>query len=306
MTEQIKVFAPASVGNVGPGFDMLGVAIEGLGDVVSMQKTSHATTITSISGVDADLITTDPSRNVVALAADHFIRQAGLSFGVSIAIERSLPVSGGLGSSAAAAVAGALAAAHLAGLSDKTEAILLSALHGEACVAGCHLDNIAPCYFGGLTAIQSLEPMRIVKIPVSSGWWFTLFTPDTKLDTKKSRAILPPSVPQQLFVQQMANTVSVVSALMQGDSGLLHHAMHDLYAAPHRSKLIPDYELIHDAALKSGAACCAISGSGPSLFAVSTNATTAAGVADAMKKAYKRGDSKTHVGTIAKEGARVL
>ena len=303
--DQIKIFAPATIGNVGPGFDILGLAVEGLGDIITCQKSSIKSEITAVTGVDAALIPLDPAQNTITLAAHHFCKKKGANLNLSFTLERQLPASGGMGASAASSLAGAMAAAYFTGNLDDHLLILGSALEAEAVVSGRHLDNIAPCYYGGLTLVQAIDPPNVVVIPVKKCWWVALLTPAIKLDTKHARSILPRTVDTKIFIQQMANTAALVAAFAQGNEELAGAALCDLFAEPKRGALIPRFDDIKLAALGSGALGCSISGAGPTIFALCDNAQSAQSVVAAMEAAA-HGGCRTHCGPIAQKGARFL
>ena len=303
--DQIVIFAPATIGNVGPGFDILGLAVEGLGDTITCEKMAGKSEIVSITGVDAGLIPRDPAHNTITLAAHDFFKKKGAQINLRVSLDRQLPASGGLGASAASALAGAMAAAYFTGNLDDHLNILTSALEAEAAVSGRHLDNIAPCYYGGLTLVQSINPPTIAMIPTKKNWWIALFTPTCKLDTKHARSILPQTVDTKIFVQQMANTAALVAAFAQGNEELLQASLCDLFAEPRRGQLIPYFDEIKLAALATGALGCSISGAGPSVFAICDSAQSAESVAAAMQSAAQ-GDGNIHCGPVAQKGARFL
>src|SRR5688572_27720331 len=146
-------FAPGSIGNVGPGFDVLGLAVDGIGDKVTVELTKGAPRIANITGVDADLVPRDPDRNCAAIAAHALLRPFG--YRAIVTIEKGLPLAGGMGGSAASSVAGAYAAALALGQSPAMRDVIAAALEGESVVAGRHLDNIAPSVVGGLALSRS-------------------------------------------------------------------------------------------------------------------------------------------------------
>ena len=303
--DQIRIFAPATIGNVGPGFDVLGLAVDGLGDVITCERISGKSEIASVTGRDCGLIPTDPSQNTITIAAAAFCAKKGTSIHLRVSLERQLPASGGLGASAASSLAGAMAAAYFTGNLDDHLHILEAALHAESQVSGRHLDNIAPCYFGGLTIVQSLEPPTVITIPTKKNWWVSLFTPPIKLDTRTARSILPHTVDSKLLVQQMANTAALVAAFAQGNEEIVQAALCDLFAEPRRGPLIPRFDDIKLAALGSGALGCSISGAGPTIFALCESAQSAQIVANAMKEAAG-GNGMIHCGPIAQKGARFV
>lgn len=307
MTGKAAAFAPATIGNVGPGFDVLGLAVEGLGDRVTVELVdAGADEVVEVTGRDAGLVPREAARNAAAIAARAMLDRLGASKSARIWIEKGLPLAGGLGGSAASSVAGALAA-KLAAAGDASVPelwILEAALAGEAAVAGRHLDNIAPCIYGGLTLVRSVEPPDIVKIPVPADWWLALVTPAVRVETKAARAILPKAWEQAEWVQQMANTASLAWAFASSDAALVRRSLDDRYAEPRRASLIPRFAEVKAAALAAGALGCSISGSGPTVFALAETKTLAQACAAGMQKAFGEIASTAHVGAISRSGAR--
>lgn len=313
----VRVFVPASIGNVGPGFDVLGVAVEGLGDVITLALSgSTSASIGTVSGRDAALIPRDPKKNCAAIAATSFLKRLGASHSAVLGFERRLPLAGGLGSSAAASVAGAFAAAVATGCVDGTDAsgarpeilqwIFEAALDGESAVAGRHLDNIAPMLLGGLCLALGVAPPRAVRLPVQGDWWLTVVSPALRVETKAARAVLPDSVDRGLFVKQMACTTGLVTAFATGDAALLRDSLHDHFAEPRRAPLIAGFAAVKAAALAAGALGASISGAGPTIFAVSSAQAVATAVAAAMVGAFTPVASEAHVGRIDSRGVRVV
>jgi homoserine kinase len=301
-----SAFAPGSIGNVGPGFDVLGLAIEGLGDRVTIELTDGDARIDSITGVDAALVPFDPQRNAAAIAAIAWLRAHGDARNPIITIDKGLPLSGGLGGSAASSVAGAFAAALAMGSETTPIELAAAALQGEMTVAGEHLDNIAPSILGGLALSRSVRPIDIVALTVSADWRLALVTPDVRIQTKAAREVLPSTSGRAVWVQQMANTAGVVHAFATGDGELLRRALDDRYAEPRRAALIPHFNAVKRAATDAGAFACTISGSGPTLVAICEDDAVARRVAEAMQKAFEQVGSIVNISPIARQGVRAV
>jgi homoserine kinase len=301
----IKVFVPATIGNVGPGFDVLGLALDAIGDEIEVSLQHGPSKILQVTGRDADLIPNDPDRNVIVRSARAYLKLkgAGESLGVHVSVARQLPVSGGLGSSAAAAVGGAFAAAHALGAPFADQDILEAALVGEAMVAGRHLDNIAPCYFGGLTLVQGIDPPLIQKIPVHSKFHVAVLSPRMQLSTKQARGVLPETLPTGQWTRQMSMSVGLAVGLSSGDADLVRDSLNDYFAEPARAHLIPDYHGVKRAALKAGALGCSISGAGPSIFALCDSEQIAESVSQDMLRACQQLAAESFVSGIARGGA---
>ncbi|HYH05432.1 MAG TPA: homoserine kinase [Thermoanaerobaculia bacterium] len=301
MNNRGTAFAPGSIGNVGPGFDVLGLAVDGIGDRVTVELTKKESRIESITGRDAELVPHDAERNCAAIAANAYLAPFG--FRAIVSIEKGLALAGGMGGSAASSVAGAYAAGLALGQAPNTRDVLAAALAGESFVAGWHLDNIAPSTVGGLALARCVDPIDVVKLPVAAGWWIAMVTPKVRIRTKEARALLPDASDRATWIQQMANTTALAHAFAAGDGELLGRALDDRYAEPLRASLIPRFYDVKQAAIEAGAFGCSISGSGPTLFAVAPDAATAQECATAMARTFGE-VAGAHVGAIAKEGVR--
>jgi homoserine kinase len=292
-----SVFAPGSVGNVGPGFDVLGLAVGGLGDTVTIEPTVGTGFSLSVRGRDAELIPTDPSKNAAAIAARAMLdRLKPVLHGARITVEKGLSMSGGIGGSAASSVAGAYAAALACGVTPTKDDIILAALAGEEAVSGRHVDNIAPITLGGLVLSRSIEPLDVIRLPTPP-WHVVLARPNARIETKTARAILPKQ--WDLWPQQMANTAALIHAFATADGALARRALEDLYAEPRRAPLIPNFDAIKRAALDAGAFGCSISGSGPTVFALTDDP-------ERVAAAMKIGDCEVRIAEIDREGARAV
>ncbi|HEX3071404.1 MAG TPA: homoserine kinase [Thermoanaerobaculia bacterium] len=299
-------FAPGSIGNVGPGFDVLGLAIEGIGDRVTIELTDGDARVDSITGIDAALVPLDPQRNAAAIAAIAWLRAHGDSRNPIVTIDKGLPLSGGLGGSAASSVAGAFAAALAMGSETSPVELAAAALQGEMTVAGEHLDNIAPAILGGLALSRSVRPIDIIALTVAADWRLALVTPDVRIQTKAAREVLPSTSGRAVWVQQMANTAGVVHAFATGDGELLRRALDDRYAEPRRAALIPHFNAVKRAALDAGAFACTISGSGPTLVAICADGDIAHRVTAAMQTAFEQVRSTARVSPIARQGVHAV
>lgn len=303
--EIATVFAPGSIGNVGPGFDVLGMAIDGFGDTVTVELTSSADVPVTIRGRDSEMIPTDPAKNAATIAARAMLRRLGRSRSAIMTIDKGLPVSGGLGGSAASSVAGALAAALASDYPATPQEVMTAALEGEMFVSGRHLDNIAPITLGGLALSRSIDPIDVIPLHTPANWSVALITPNVRIETKQARAILPKEWDRNSWIQQMANTAALVVAFQSGDGALARRALDDLYAEPRRAPMIPHFREVKRAALDAGAFGCSISGSGPTIFAIAETSNAEA-CAAAMKRAMADVPSEVRVTGIARKGAHAV
>ena len=306
----VTAFAPATVSNVACGFDVLGFALDTPGDeVTATLTTTSGVTIERIEG-DGGRLPREASRNTAGVAAQALLTLLGETRGVSLVIKKGLPLSSGLGGSAASAAAAVAAVNHLFGGSASDDALIACALEGEKLGAGSsHADNIAPSICGGFVLVRRASPPDIVRLPVPAGLTAVVVHPDLEIETAKARALLGTTVPLAEAVQQWANLGAFVHGLHTGDFGLISRSLVDTIAEPRRAPLVPGLAAIKQAAVDAGALGCSLSGSGPSLFALCANAATATRVAAAMTAAVQAaigGDTQTYVAPIATRGARVV
>ena len=268
----VKVFSPATIGNIGPGFDVLGLAICDLGDTIEASIINeNKIIIENIISNDSN-IPNDPLKNTVSIAAKNVLDIINTNKGISFKIKKGIPSGGGLGSSAASAAAGAFATNLLFGNILSDQQILESAIEGEKLVSGGYFaDNVAPALWGGATLTQSLNPLVVSKIGYIDELVIIVITQKIQILTQDSRKCLPKTINLNDFVFNMSNTASITAAFCNNDYSLLKKALKDKIIEPVRSKLIPGFKDIKDVAIKSGADGLAISGSGPTLFAITNS-----------------------------------
>lgn len=316
---EVRAFAPASVSNVGCGFDVFGFAVAGLGDVVAARRREGpGVAVVEITG-DGGRLPRDPERNTAAVAAVRLLRDAGAGRGAGAGVElrlaKGMPLGSGLGSSAASAVAAAVAVDALFGLGASREALLAAALAGEAAASGApHADNAAPSLYGGFVLVRGGaggDPWapRVEPLPVPAGLTCALLRPHLEIETRAARAALPAAVPLADAVAQWGNTAALVAALFRGDLDLLAGALEDRVAEPVRGRAIPGFAAVRAAALGAGAVGAGISGSGPTLFAFCRGAEQAGRAAAAMRAALADAaglDGDVAVSAVGAPGARVL
>ncbi len=302
----VRAYAPGSMGNVGPGLDILGLALSGAGDAVRAEWSSYPGVVIRETG-HADL-SPDPTRNSAGVATGEVLRRAGLEGrGVALWVEKGLPLSGGQGGSAASAVAAAVAVNTLLGSPLDEGELLAACLAAETAVAGRHLDNVAPSLLGGLVLIRSLEPLDVIRLPTPPELRIVLALPAQQMRTKDARAVLPKQVPAATALHQAAHVGALVAAVMTGDYALLGRALDDRIAEPVRAPLLPGFAEAKAAALQAGALGASIAGSGPTSFALVRGDDAAARVAEAMAAAYRAKGIAcgTRVAEVDGEGARL-
>jgi homoserine kinase len=302
-------FAPATVSNVACGFDVLGFALDEPGDEVTATLAPAGVRIEAIEG-DGGRLPRDAARNTAGVAAQALLTTLGDPRGVALTIRKGLPLSSGLGGSAASAVAAVVAVNALLDGKASRDTLLRCALEGERHGAGSsHADNIAPCIFGGFVLVRSANPPDIVTLPVPAGLTAVVVHPDLEIETAKARALLGDTVPLCDAVTQWANLGAFVHALHTADFALLSRSLEDTIAEPRRAPLVPGLARIKRAAAEAGALGSSLSGSGPSLFALCRGDETAARVAEAMVTAVKMhigGEPQVYISRISGRGARIL
>ncbi len=304
-----EAFAPASMGNFGVAFDIVGVAFREPGDVVRVEwQDAPGVTIAAITG-DEGRLPRDPSKNSASVAAQSVLRMLGERRGVRLTLEKRLPLESGMGSSAASAVAAAVAVNALAGEPLRRAELLGACLDGEAAVSGYHVDNVGPSLLGGITLITGTEFDEITHLPVPPHLHFALVTPAVSVPTAEARAVLPSHVPLRQHVAQSGAVARMVDALHHGDLEALAEAVEsDGIIEPARAHLIP---LLYEAraeAKRAGALGLIISGAGPSVCALCDAEATAARVAETLSALYTAagyGNRALHT-QISPQGAKVL
>ncbi len=231
MRQTATAFAPGSVGNVGPGLDVLGLAVAGRGDEARLTRRDEP----GIAIVDAGHaeLPSDPQQHSTAIAALAVFARAGYRGGASLVVTKGLPLSGGQGGSAASAVAGAVAANHLLDAGLDHAALLACALEAETAVAGRHADNLGPSLLGGLVLIRSLDPIDMIKLPIPDALHVVLVHPDQQLRTRDARAVLPETISRAVALSQAANIAAMVAGACLGDIALLP-AAHSMTRSPSR------------------------------------------------------------------------
>ena len=282
-----SAFAPATVANLGPGFDVIGLAIDGIGDTVTVREGSRpGVHIANIIG-DNGLLPTEPTKNTAAIAATETLKAAGIHANIEIDLHKGLPLCSGLGSSAASAAAAAYATNQFIGSPLRKLDLIGPCIEAEAAVSGRHADNVAPALLGGLVLVRSTEPPDLIRLPLPAGLSVVVVTPEHEIPTKEARAVLPKNIPLSTMVHATAQVAGLVSACYSGDLSLLSRSLEDTVVTPARIGLIPGGEKALTAALGAGALGASISGAGPSLFALCRSDRSARATAVAMQTEFQ-------------------
>lgn len=286
--ETIRVYAPATVANVACGFDIFGFAVNHPGDeVVLTKKDSPGIFIQEITGDDGRL-PKDVAKNTAGIAIQKYLAFIGREDqGFNLSLHKDMPLGSGLGSSAASAVAGVFAANELMGRPLTQKELLPFAMEGERVACGsAHADNVGPSLLGGFVVIRSYDPLDIIQIPTPSDLYASIVHPQIEVNTKDARGILHREISLSTAITQMGNVAGLVSGLLLPDYDLIGRSLVDVLIEPSRSILIPQFAAVKASAIAAGALGCSISGSGPSLFALSRGESTAKLVAKAMAAAF--------------------
>ena len=304
-----RFWAPATVANVASGFDVLGFALSEPGDIVTARRSPReGVRLTEVRG-DGGLLPRDPTRNTATVAITALMERLGSPFGVEVELEKRMPLASGLGSSAASAVAGVLAANYLAGSPVDSPHLVPFVIEAERVACGsAHADNVAPALLGGIVLIRSYDPLDVVRLPVPPGLSAAVVHPHIEVKTEDARRILKRDIRLSLAVEQWGNLAALVASLYTNDFDLLSRSLKDVVAEPVRSLLIPGFATVKRAALDAGALGCSISGSGPSIFALCRGMETATAAAQAMRGAFSAHGlgSDTFVSGLNDAGARRL
>lgn len=305
----VKAFAPATVANVCCGFDILGFAVDSPGDeVILTEKSESGVVVKRIVG-DGGRLPLEANQNTASVAVQSFLRAISSTIGIEIELFKNLPLGSGMGSSAASAVAALVGINHLFGNPLTREQLIPHAMEAERIACGsAHADNVGPSLLGGFVLVRDYHPLDVVKIPVAASLYCTLVHPQIELKTEDARRVLKSSVELKDAITQSGNTAGLMVGLMSGDNSLISRSLKDVIAEPVRSVFIPGFELVRSAAVKAGALGCGISGSGPTMFALSANHEIALTVGETMQLQFLKYHlkSEAYVSRINLEGAKVF
>lgn len=304
---EIKLFCPATIANLSCGFDVLGLCLETAGDEMIVRKsTEKGVRIIKIDGADLPLET---EKNVAGVAALAMLEQIDSSFGFEIEIYKRIKAGSGIGSSAASSAGAVFGINKLLGKPFTRKELVLFAMQGEKLASGnAHADNVAPALLGGFTLVRSSSPLDIVKIPSPTDLYATVVHPQIELKTSDARSVLKQTVSLKSAITQWGNVGGLVAGLYTQDYELIGRSLHDEIVEPLRSVLIPGFDLIKKSAYTNGALGSGISGSGPSIFALSKGLETANAVAKGMSKVYDEMNLpyEIHVSKVNDEGIKII
>jgi homoserine kinase len=306
--DRATAFAPASVGNVAIGFDILGFAVDSLGDRITVSRRAQpGVEIVRVHGIAGEL-PTDPKRNTAGQALLSLADALEPPFGFLMEIEKGIPLGSGLGGSAASAVGAVVAANALLSRPCSKLELLKFAMQGEAVASGSrHVDNIAASLFGGLVLTVGIDNPRVKQIPVPEEVRAVIMHPHMFLSTKQARAILKRTVDLSDFVWQTANLAGFISGCYTNDLDMIRASLEDVVIEPQRQALIPGFQEVRKAAIDAGALGCSISGAGPTTFAWARESDAPA-VRDAMRHQFEQKsiEADQWIVEIQSPGARVV
>lgn len=307
--KNIKVLAPATVSNVGPGFDIMGFALHlPVEEMILTIKAKPGIKIKKISG-DNNALPLDINKNTATVALKHMLNQLHENFGIELTINKKIISGSGLGSSAASAVASVFALNELLDKPFTKNQLLDFALQGEAIASGSiHADNVAPCLFGGFILIRDYNPIDLIKIKSPKNLFCTILHPQFEIKTSEARKLIKKKYSLKELLTQSGNAAGLITGLLKNDYELIKRSLHDVVAEPARAKLIPGFYDIKNAALNNGSIGCSISGSGPAIFAFSKSMDEAIQIGKAMKNVSSKFVKKNnvYVSSINNDGPQVI
>jgi homoserine kinase len=283
----IKVFAPSTVSNVTCAFDILGFPLEHSGDELSLRIIKKKEI--RIKNIGEFNIPLEPDKNVAGVVAQKMISKLKLDFGFEIMIKKGIKPGSGIGSSAASSACVVFGINELLDKPFKSNELVEIAMEGERLASGVrHADNVAPALLGSFILIRSYDPLDLIRIPSPPELFCTLIHPHIQIKTEDARKILKKQIPLTKAVQQWGNIAGLITGIIRSDYELIGRSMSDVVIEPVRSILIPGFGEIRETALEAGALGCGISGSGPSVFALSKGQETACNVKHEMTRVYRQ------------------
>jgi homoserine kinase len=304
---EIKLFCPATIANLSCGFDVLGLCLDTIGDEMIIRKVAEkGVRITKIIGADLPLITEE---NVAGVAALALLNEVETPFGFEIEIYKNIKSGSGIGSSSASAAGAVFGINELLGKPFSRNELVRFAMKGEVVASGSeHADNVAPALLGGFTLVRSYTPLDVIRIESPNELFATVIHPQIELKTSEMRAVLQPMISLKSAIVQWGNVGGLIAGLYSNDYDLIGRSLHDEVVEPLRGKFIPHFEEIKKASLNAGALGSGISGSGPSIFALSKGIENAEKVKKAMISIFEKTTIpfEIHVSKINSEGVRIL
>ena len=305
--KEIKIFTPATVANISCGFDILGLCLDTVGDeMVVREVPEKGIKITKITGQKLPLET---HKNVAGVAGLALLENVDASVGYEIEIHKKIKPGSGIGSSAASAAGAVFAINELLGKPFSKQELIYFAMQGEKLASGSeHADNVSPVILGGFTLVRSYQPLDVLKINTPNDLYATIIHPQIEVKTADARAVIKNQVSLKKMVTQMGNFGGLISGLFTNDYDLIGRSLHDEIIEPNRLVLIPEFNKVKKGVIHAGALGAGISGSGPSIFALSKGERTANFVGETMAKIYNNTDIDydIHISKINQQGIKIL
>ena len=305
--KRIRVFAPASIANLGCGFDVMGLALDEVGDILEMTL-DEGEGISIVNDTEVPL-PEDPEQNVITPVLRKFMALTGCRGKIEVRICQKIFPGSGIGSSAASSAAAAYGINELFGCPLSEEELVVCTMEGENLASGgYHADNAAPALMGGIVLIRGYEPLDLIKLPVPGNFYCAVIHPQLVVNTKEARGILPKVVPMHNAVKQWGNVGGLIAGLYSGNIGLIGRSMQDAVAESYRKQFIPDFDALRYKVLQTGALAMNIAGSGPSVFTLADCREVAQKSANIMKTHFDGLDikSEAYVVKVTNKGAKLI
>ena len=290
MVSKVTVKAPSSTANLGPGFDVFGLAVDAFYDTVTLTKTKSG-----ISIITDDNIPTNPQNNTAGLVVKNMKKKFKIKSGVKIEIKKGVPAGFGMGSSAASAAATAVAFDKLFGLKLDGNNLVEFAGSGEKASAGTvHYDNVAASLLGGFVIVRT-NPLDVIRIEPPKNLRMCVAVPTLKVPKKKtkvSRGVIPKKIKLTDSILNLSNAAAIVAGFMRKDPDLIGNSIKDVIVEPARKHMIPGFNKVKQNALKAGASGVTISGAGPSVIAFSKSSGNLKKISQAITKGFSSTNTK--------------
>ena len=304
--KKVRVFAPASIANMGCGFDVMGLALDEVGDILEItQSEGDGLSIINESGVP---LPEDIEKNVITPVIRNFLARIGQKAQIDVVVCQKIYPGSGIGSSAASSAAAAYGMNELYGCPLSEEEVVECAMEGENLASGgYHADNAAPAVMGGITLIRGYDPLDIINLPIPGNFHVAVVHPRITVETKVAREILPKAVPMHDAVLQWGNVGGLIAGLYSGNIGLIGRSMRDHVAEPYRKHFIPGFEDLRSEILGAGALAMNISGSGPSVFALCDSRSVAERAGEIMQNHFDSHgvECNVYVVKVSNKGAKL-
>ena len=290
MSKSVTVKAPSSTANLGPGFDVFGLALDAFFDLVKITKKGKGIKI-----VTDDSIPTNPQKNTAGLVAKSMLKKFKIKDGIEIKIKKGVPPGFGMGSSAASAAATAMGINKLFKLNlDSNTLVELAGIGERASAGSIHYDNVAASVLGGFVIVKT-NPLNVIKIEPPKDLVLCVAIPKITVPTKKtkvSRSVIPSKIKTSDSILNLTNAALIVAGFMKKDSELIGKSVVDIIIEPARQHMIPGFAKVKKNALNAGAFGVTISGAGPSVIAFAKKSSNVKKISLSMSKGFASANTK--------------